>query len=569
MDEKAYLERLQELWNKNWPENILREPLYPLGEIPMTEYLKLWAGATPDKASIIYYGQELTFGQLNDLSDKFASYLVSSGLKKGDRVAIMLPNCPQFIIAFYGILKCGCVCLPVNPMFKKAELVHELNDAEPRIILVLDHLYSMVDSVKDETSLEIIITTGTNTYLPETPTIPIPTGLDLAGPDCPGSIDFVTMLEEQSPEYPAVEVGLDDLAVLNYTGGTTGMPKGCEHTQGDMLYTLAAAIATAYDPTKNTVEGSSMLSYFPVFWIAGEIGGLLAPIAANMPIVLLARWDAEAVLVAIDRYKIMGLTGVVDSLLEIMDHPDLDKYDLSSLRSTSVSSFVTKLNVDIRKRWEALTGVTVRESAYGMTETHTMDTFTMGMQVDDMDLKSKPVFCGLPMPGTQLKIVDFQTGELKELGEDGEIAIKTPSLMKRYWRNPEATKRDIIEGWLHTGDIGMLDEQGYLHYLGRTKEMLKTKGMSVFPTEIEGLLAMHPAVEACAVLGKSDEKKGEIPIAFVQRKTSDEGQITEAELISWCRENMAIYKVPVIKFIEKLPLTDTGKINKKNLHNFL
>ncbi|MBU0991482.1 MAG: AMP-binding protein [Proteobacteria bacterium] len=274
-------------------------------------------------------------------------------------------------------------------------------------------------------------------------------------------------------------------------------------------------------------------------------------------------------LTAIDRYHVTGLVAVVDGLLEIMNHPDFSQYDLRSLRSVTVSSFVTKLNVDIRRRWEKLTGVTVRENSYGMTETHTSDTFTNSMQTDDMDLKSGPGFCGFPVPGTQIKIVDFATQKPVPLGEEGEIAIKTPSLMKGYWRNPEASRKDIVDGWFHTGDIGMLDKEGYVHYLGRTKEMLKIKGMSIFPTEIEGLLAMHPAVDGCAVIGMADLKKGEIPVAFVQLRPDHQGRITEDELASWCLDNMAVYKVPAIRFINNLPLTDTGKVNKKVLYSRL
>jgi acyl-CoA synthetase (AMP-forming)/AMP-acid ligase II len=278
----------------------------------------------------------------------------------------------------------------------------------------------------------------------------------------------MSMLREQDPTYPKIEEDLDDLAALNYTGGTTGLPKGCEHTQRDMIYTAASAIATGARP-EGPVENPVILGYFPVFWIAGEIGGVISPVFSGSTLVQLTRWDVKAALTAIDRYKVTSMGGVVDNYIEIMEHPDLNKYNLRSLTAAGCSSFVKKLTPEYRQKWKELTGTILRESSYGMTETHTVDTFTNGMQTDDMDLKSQPVFCGLPMPGTLFKIVDFETGELSPLGREGEIVIKTPSLMRAYWNRPEETAKSIKDGWLYTGDIGMLDVEGYLNFLGRRK----------------------------------------------------------------------------------------------------
>ena len=192
-------------------------------------------------------------------------------------------------------------------------------------------------------------------------------------------------------------------------------------------------------------------------------------IFSGTTLVQLARWDIEAAVMAIERYKVTTMSGIVDNYLEIMDYPDLGKYDLTSIKTAGCSSFIKKLTPEYRRRWKELTGSILRESSYGMTETHTVDTFTNGMQTDDQDLKSKPVFCGLPMPGTFFKIVDFETGNLVPLGQEGEIVIKTPSLMKAYWKRPEETEKSIKKGWLYTGDIGLLDEEGYLHFLGQAE----------------------------------------------------------------------------------------------------
>jgi acyl-CoA synthetase (AMP-forming)/AMP-acid ligase II len=562
MNEKEYLERLNRLWVKNWPSRIPREPRYPLGEILLTDYLREWARRKADTPCLIYYGKEVTFKELDDLSDRFADFLASRGFQKGDRVAVFLPNCPQFHIAFFGILKLGCVHVPVNPMFKEHELLYEINDAGAEAVIALDRLFPIIAAVKDQTGLREILVTRLSDYIPKAPTIPVHPSLQTDGGDCPGAVDLMSMLAVQTSVHPEVTVGLDDVVALNYTGGTTGLPKGCEHTQGDMIYTAAAAAATSgMGPDSSSVA----LNFFPIFWISGENNGVISPVFNGSTVVLLTRWDVEAVLTAIDFYKVSSMVGVVDNYLEIMDHPDLERYDLGSIRSARTTSFVTKLNVNIRNRWKALTGSILRESSYGMTETHTLDTLTTGMQTDNMDLHSKPIFAGLPMPGTQFKVVDFETRQLLPLGKEGEIAIRTPSLMKSYWNKPEETKQAIRKGWFYTGDIGMLDEGGYLHLLGRRKEMLKVKGMSVFPSELESLLGRHPAVAGSGVVGKFDPEKGQVPVAFIKLNPPHKGGVTETEIEQWCRQNMAPYKIPIIIIVNDLPLTATGKVKKEEL----
>ncbi len=566
MEEREYLDRLDELWSKNWPAGIPREPEYPLGEVLLTDYLRGRAKETPDKPCLIYYGTELTFQQLDDLSDRFAAFLSGTGLGKGDRVAVFLPNCPQFHIAFYGILKLGCIHVPVNPMFKEHEFIYEINDTQAQVILALDPLFPLVQAAQAQTSLREIVVTRFSDFLPDQPTIPVHPTMQAPRQECPGAIDLMSTLSAQDPNVPPVDVSLDDVVALNYTGGTTGFPKGCEHTQRDMIYTAAASIATS---PRTGVPNPVGLGYFPAFWIAGEIGAVIGPVFNGHTLVLLTRWDVGAVLTAIDRYRVTFMSGVVDNYLEIMEHPDLEKYDLRSIQTATCSSFVKKLTVAYRRRWEALTGSVLRESSYGMTETHTVDTFTTGMQTDDRDLKSRPVFVGLPQPGTQLKIVDFDTGELVSLGDEGEIAIRTPSLLKSYWNKPEETKRALRGGWLHTGDIGMLDEEGFLHFLGRRKEMLKVRGMSVFPSEIETLLGRHPAVMGSGVVGRPDPEKGQVAVAFVRLSPTHSGRVSGEELTAWCKENMATYKVPIIKFVDELPLTATGKVKKEELKKAL
>ncbi len=566
MDRKEYLEQLEKLWEKNWPKGFPREAEYPEGKLLMTEYLRKRAQEFPEKPCVIYYGAEMTFSQLDDYSDRFAACLAGQGIKKGDRVAVLMPNCPQFLIAFYGILKLGCIHVPVNPLFKEPEFLYEMQDAEPRAIVALDLLYGLVSSTRDRTSLEVVLSTSLTDWLPEKPAFPVPDLAKMPRQECPGSQDFMTVLNEETGSCPRVEVSPDDTAALNYTGGTTGMPKGCEHTQADMVYTAASGATFAMG---NPGPEDIFLTYLPVFWIAGEDAGVLMPVLRGFTEILMVRWDPRAVLEAVSSCKATITYGLVDNIVELMEQPDIESFDLSSLRETLVSSFVKKLNKDYRERWKKLTGTVIRESSYGMTETHTLDTFTSGLQENDLDLASRPVFVGLPMPGTRFMILDFDTGEPKPLNEEGEIVVSTPSLMKAYWKKPEETAGQLVDGWLHTGDIGMIDDRGYITYLGRTKEMLKVKGMSVFPSEVETLLGRNPAVAGSAVLGRQDEEKGEVPVAFIQLNPDHHDSVTEEDLKSWCRENMAGYKVPEIRIVDQLPLTATGKVQKESLKDKL
>lgn len=562
LTEKDYLAQLHALWEKNWPKSISRKPHYPHGEVALTEYLRAWAKDRPQRPAVIFYGHVTTYADLDQQSDRFAALLQSKGVRKGDRVAVFLPNCPQFHIVFFGILKLGAVHVPVSPLSRAFELAYELNDTDAEVIVALDQLAATVDQVRGETKLREVIVTSFADVVPANPTIPVPESI--AGPRVavPGATDLLPALAAIPAPTPLPPAGLDDVAALNYTGGTTGMPKGCVHTQRDMVYTAAANQGISVVSN----EDSIFLSFFPEFWIAGENFGLIFPLFTGATLVLLARWDAVSTLAAIDKYKVNITAMPVDGAVELMDHPRFKEFNLSSLTQVRVVSFVKKLNPDYRKRWKDLTGTILTEAAYGMTETHTSNTFTAGFQDGDFDLISQPIFVGLPVPGAEFKITDFQTGELVPLGGEGEIRVRTPSLLKSYWNKPEATAESLVDGWLRTGDIGCIDTDGFIHFLGRRKEMLKVKGMSVFPPEIEALLGQHPAVLGSGVVGRDDPDKGQVPVAFIQLKPEVIGKVKPEDIRAWCAERMAVYKVPEVRIIDALPMTATGKVKKQELN---
>ncbi len=554
---------LADLQQRHWPAGVPREAVHPFGVIPLSDYLRRWAAQQPDKAAVIFYGATTTYGELDALSDRCAALLHSHGVRPGDRVAVMLGNCPQFHIVFFAILKLGAVHVPVNPLFKEQEMLYELNDSGATVLVVLDQLAEMAGKVLPKTGVKTTFVTSFQDALPAQPTLPVPPSILTPHTVPTGMHDLMPAVQAASATPPAFTPDLDAPAALNYTGGTTGMPKGCVHTQRDMLYTAATTCSVANDIGPDEIT----LNYMSLFWIAGENAGMIFPIFTGSTVVLLARWDPVGAMAAIERYKVTRTAMVVDNAVEIMDHPKLGEYDLHSLQAMRVSSFVKKLNPSYRERWFALTGTVMVEAAWGMTETHTCDTFTTGQQRDNLDLRGQPVFVGLPVPGTVIKICSFQTGETLAVGQEGEIVAHSPSLLKSYWNKPEATGESLKGGWFHTGDIGVFDDRGCLHFLGRAKEMLKVKGMSVFPAEVEALLGQHPDVLGSGVIGQADADKGEIPIAFVRIREGS--TLTEAALAAWCRDNMASYKLPQIRFIAELPMTATGKVKKHELQALL
>ncbi len=567
MTENNYLANLADLRAKQWPAGAPTEPVYPQGERPMTEYLRHWAQTVPDKPAIEFYGNTTSYAELNEQSDRFANVLRSLGVEAGDRVAVFMPNCPQFNITYWGIMKAGAVHVPVSPLSKDMELRHELGDARPKAVVCFDQLLPLTKPVCDDLGIEHVLITSYSELKPDNPTIPLPEFFDAPKITAEnGVIDFFTALEGASADALDYTPGLDDMAALNYTGGTTGLPKGCIHTHRNILHTMGSFYPVVFG---DTTEASAdvQLSFLPQFWIAGENTAVLMPIFAGATLVLMARWDALGFMEAVQHYKANQCIMLVDSIDDVLNQPNLGEYDLTSLHTTPCVSFIKKINKDYRKRWYEVTGSTMFETAFGMTETHTCDTFTRGFQEEDFDLSFDPTFVGLPVPGCEIKICDFETGELKAIGEEGEINIRTPSLLKGYWEKPDVNAELFVDGWFKTGDLGVFTDEGFLRYLGRRKEMLKVNGMSVFPTELEAIMGRHSEIAACGVIGREDEAKGQVPVAFIVLKPgADE---TEDSLRAWCRDSMSVYKVPEIRLMDALPMTATGKIIKVELEKLL
>ena len=413
----------------------------------------------------------------------------------------------------------------------------------------------MAGKVIAKTSVKRVIATNLNDFLQEEPTLPITDVMKIKKSPIPGTVDLMDILANGDKSPPDVKVELEDLALLQYTGGTTGLPKGAMLTQFSALFKSA----TAYSNARVVREDSIVLAIAPIFHIAGMLVGVDAPILAGATVVLLVGFDPETTMMAIDKYKINYFTGTVPMNVAIMNHPNRGKYDLSSLRLTLTMSFGITLTEEIAKQWAEVTkGGILVEAAYGLSETHTFDTFVPLNKI-------KYGNCGIPNAETDIRIFDFddRTKELP-IGEEGEIAVKGPANFKGYWNKPEATAETLIDGWVYTGDVGRFDEDGYLTFLGRRKEMIKVSGFSVFPEEVELLLCKHPAVAQAAVIPKPDPHKGEVIKAFIILKPGVSA--TAEEIQAWAKENMSSYKVPAeIVFTDSFPMSGAGKVLRRLL----
>lgn len=561
-NEAAYLAHVEALRHARWPSSVPREPRHLASIKPLPACVRDWAQQQPDKAAVMFYGRALSWSELDRLSDRFATLLIGLGCRPGDRVGAFLPNCPQFHVVFLGVLKAGCVHVPINPMFTETELRFELQDAEVQVLVAHDQLLPLVERVLPDSTVQHLYATSFLDALPPEPVGHLPPGLTQERVRSDRAHDLMPALAAITRLATLPAPSLDAPAALNYTGGTTGMPKGCVHSQRNMLYTATIMSSISADIGADDV----VVNYWPVFWVAGQDVGILLPLFTGATCVLMARWDPVGFIDTVERYRASVAFMLVDNAVQVLEHPQAQPGRLGSLRETMVASFVKKLNPTYRERWLAMTGATLREAAWGMTETHSFDTFTRGFQHDNTDLKARQVFCGLAVPGTRFKILEFGTERLLPLGEEGELCVSSPSLFKGYWKKPEATAEAIRDGWLRTGDLGMIAPDGCVHFFGRRKEMLKVKGMSVFPSEIEAVLGQHPAVTGSGVIGREDDDRGQVPVAFI---TVQDGAVTPQDISAFCRERLAVYKLPEVRIVAALPMTATGKVRKDKLVDLL
>jgi acyl-CoA synthetase (AMP-forming)/AMP-acid ligase II len=590
VDETTYLRELQTRWDAVWPHPSLpREPVKPFGDVPVHRYLERHGEQTPERDFLIFYGRRLSYAEVDRLANRFAAWLQDAGVGKGGHVALVLPNCPQFYIAYFGALKIGAVAVLLNPILKSLELEHLFTESQPEVVVASDQtLGEVMQGLARAGSRPRVLGTAFDEFLPQAPELDVPPSMQGPAPAWPeGAAPLMAELADQPESRPNVDVAMTDVATMNFTGGTTGLPKGVLHRHRNILYTASSIYTYSYNDLVQARHGGErvdvpallaqlsskdvVLAAMPIFWIAGKDNGVDGAVVAGTSVVLLGRWDAATALNAIHRYRVTQNYAPFDLYWELLDYPERSRYDLTSLRLCLGSSFIKGLTPELRARWREVTqGAILREGAYGLTETHTMDTMTAGFQQDDEDIerarRNRAAFCGIPMPGTEIKIVDPDSGVLLPLGSEGAVAIRSPSVVDGYLNKPEETAKSFRGGWLHTGDIGKFDADGFFYYVARTKYMLKVSGISVYPPQIEALLLSHPGIEMACVIGAEDAKKGQAPVAYVKLADNSGDAPDEAALMEWCRENMAAYNVPrEIIVTDTMPLTATGKVIREDL----
>jgi len=557
-------------WLKHYDEGVPPSIEYPT--IPLDQFLADAAAKHPDHTATIFgapvgsrvLDAKLTYGQLNDQVNRFAAGLQQMGVKKGDRVAIMLPNCPQFIIAAYATWRIGGIVVCCNPLYVPREIEHLVNDSETETFVVMSQLYERVKSIRAGTALKRVIVTNVKEYFPGLLRLLFTLAKERKEGhrvDISGDADthwFQDVIRRAPVPPVPVEVSPDEVSTLIYTGGTTGGPKGAQLSHRNLVSNAVTLNIWA----KSREAEDIMLAVMPFFHAYGLTAGMNVSIAGALSIVLIPNpRDIVHVLGAIQKHRATYYPGVPTMFVGFNNFPDREKYDLTSVRFAV--SAAAPLPPEVQQRFEAITGGKMVE-AYGLTETSPAAT------MDPID-HPRASSLGVPLPDTDVKIVDVETGE-QELaaGEIGEIIIKGPQVMQGYWRLPTETANalrigpDGEPGWFYSGDIGFRDEDGYFHIADRKKDMIIAGGYNIYPADVEAVLYEHPKVKEAAVIGVPDARRGETVKAFVVLKQGETAE--EEEIIAFCRERMAAYRVPrIIEFREDLPKSMVGKVLRREL----
>ncbi|MEG0258953.1 MAG: long-chain-fatty-acid--CoA ligase [Lysinibacillus sp.] len=544
-------------WLVNYPKEVPATLTYD--KIPLQQFLTRAYEANPSKVAIHFMGKDITYKELYESALKFANYLRSLGVEKGDRVAIMLPNTPQNVIGYYGAMYAGAIVVQTNPLYTERELQYQMADSGAKVILVMDILYPRVTKVLKETALENIIVTAIKDYLPFPKNVVYPFiqkkqyGFSVKV-EHSGQNHLFTEIMKSAPTT-TFEVPFDyeeDIALLQYTGGTTGFPKGVMLTHKNLNANMAMCNAWLYK-CKNGEE--TILGILPFFHVYGMTTVMLLSVFTQNRMVLLPKFDAETALKTIDKQKPTLFPGAPTIYIGLLNHPDIKKYDLSSIKACLSGS--APLPVEVQEQFELVTGGKLVEG-YGLTETSpvTHATPIWGKRV--------PGSVGLPWPDTESAIIRSGDTEQLGVGEIGEIVVKGPQVMKGYWNRPEDTAATFADGWFLTGDLGYMDEEGYFYVVDRKKDLIIAGGFNIYPREVEEVLYEHDAIQECVVVGIPDPYRGETVKAFIVLKEGKKA--TEEELNKYCRENLASFKVPrFYEFRDELPKTAVGKILRRTL----
>jgi fatty-acyl-CoA synthase len=546
------------LHDKIWPRRLPRQLVLP--ETSLWFNLEVSATRYPDKAAYLYFGRALRFAELKAQAEALAGWLQAHGVAKGDRVAVFMQNCPQFVVAVHAVLRADAVVVPVNPMNKADEFGHYITDPQTRVVLTSADLAAVVAEadarLPPAQRLRHIVATRFTDAMPqgeldadERPGDAVLQWL-LADPPLPaGATRWVDALAA-GHRPGAHRAGPDDMALLPYTSGTTGLPKGCIHTHRTLMHNVIGGGVWGHGGAEVV-----SLGVVPMFHITGFVYAALASVAAGSTCVMLPRWDRELAGRLIARHQVTHWTCIPTMIIDLFGSPNYARFDLSSLRFVSGGGAAMPLAVAERLQREF--GITFAEG-YGLTE-------TAAPTHSNLPERAKLQCLGIPIFGVDSRIIDPDTLQELPQGETGEIVSHGPMIFKGYWGHPEATKAAFIEldgkAFFRTGDLGRIDEEGYFYITDRLKRMINASGFKVWPSEVELLLFKCPAVQEACVIASRDAYRGETVKAVIVLREQARGKTGAQDIVDWAREHMAAYKVPkIVEFVDALPKSGSGKV---------
>ena len=526
------------LYDKGVPYSIIYPPL------SIKQMFNSCAEKYPERDYLIVNDTKLPYGLVNMMARKAANALTALGVKKGDRVALMSPNVPQYVIAYQACAKIGAIVVQVNPLAPTPEVYHYIRDSGAETVIVM--------AAFSKGSIEVL-KTG-DTALRNVITFQVPSG-NVEVESAPGVLDFNEVVGAGADDEPSVDVGPHDILMLQYTGGTTGLSKGCVLTNGN-LASIAYQESYWMTPVFEKTDHLRCLAAVPIYHIYGFNMNVNVNHVFGGTIIMVPQPSTDNILAAINQHEPNLFPAVPTMIIGLNQHPDITTSKIGSVRA--VVSGSAPLPVEAMKTFEELSGAVITEG-YGMSETSNIVT------ANPLHTVRKPGGVGIPFPDNDVRIVDLDdpTKEMP-LGEPGELLCKGPSVMREYWNNPEETAKTFIDGWLSTGDIAVLDEDGHIFIVDRKKDMILSSGFNVYPREIDELMYTHPKVLQACSFGIPDEKRGESLKLTLVLKPGQELSVEEVR--AFCKENLSGYKVPAeVAFLESLPVTNVGKPDRKTL----
>jgi long-chain acyl-CoA synthetase len=539
-------------------------------EVPEESVVEMFDTATDrwkDKTALVFYGRKISYRELRDHVDRFATALYDLGVKKGDKVALLLLNSPQFIIAYFGALKAGATLTPISPVYVSPEIKHQIIDSGARTLVCQDILYDHVE--KAGIDLDRVIMTGVAEYLPRLKKVLGQSVLravyqKMSAPPVDlfqreGFYQFQDLIKKYPPNPPKIEFNVkEDLVTLPYTGGTTGLPKGAMITHYDIV--AAEHLGRTYWGSVVEEGKEVVLAYLPFYHIYGQSVVMLGGISQGYTLVIFTTPDLDDILNSIESYKATIFYSVPSLYEALRDYARTDRVNWKRIKV--LVSGADALLEDTARGWEQRTGAKIHEG-WGMTETS-----SVGM----LSPYGRPKVgsFGTPLPNTMAAIINPDGKEFLPVGEIGELVVKGPQIMAGYWNRLEETNNAFVEidgeKWLRTSDLASMDEEGYFYFYDRKRDMIKYKGLAVFAREVEEVLASHPQIKEAGVIGVPDPEVGEKVKAIVVLETEARGKLLEEEIMKYCEERLAHYKCPkIVEFRGEVPKTDVGKVSRREL----